>query len=1559
VSDRRFHGVKALLLLGAAASLAGCGLAYPLGAILAAGGSSKSHNAPPTVTVSPVARQKGAVRIQYVLQDVESDLVNVTVEFSTPATGFAAAHEMANAASEGTSGLASSPTGTAHAFVWDSATDLGGTHAVEGVVVRITPTDKGGTGPAGSTAAFIVGNDAPVLALDAVTGTQAGLVVVKGSISDSTSDTASLTITFSAKLSTGAVVANTATIAIGATQQLATQPAAQGGLPVSFAWNTIADLLDDNAAVTLSVTPNDAFDSGTTQTLSFNVQNNDAPIVFLQQPARQSGDVTVDYDLVDAGSDGVSLALSATATRVVGGAVQSPSPLNVTPTPVSLASSPGGTPGSFVWHAGTQLGSTGAFNVTLTAVASDSGGLHNVAVTTFLVGDDPPSVTVQAPTAGTTTAGIVTIAFTLADSTSDPTDVAITWSSPSLSVVNQPITVAVGNTVGLRTRPGGDVHSVAWNTIKDVGTVVASDVTLSITPSDNATGAQVTGGTVGVAAFTVANNTAPVTLVTGPSDGTVVDLRSGGTIPIEFFVFDTQSDPTTVTIQVNGLGNGANHLPAAGSLSIGGNVNVLPGTLPGVTSSPSGVSHLALYDPTKDGVTAAGGDHAAVSFAVKADDGKSTGAQFSTGNPSFLVNINKEPVLVGVGALDGNGNVVGRVEGTATIKVNASDPEGDAFNVTVDVSMDNGVTFPLTLANPVTLTAQGTFTYATGGFATGGPVPFVLRLTPRDQLGLPAVLGTGQPGFVSFTVNNDVSQNTTRPVVTPAVVAGVQSGKVPIPYTIADYFSYPCNVQVTYTVPGGAPQPASLAAGAPEGLANLATSASGTSHVFLWDTRKDLSTQVFDTTQTAVVLTFVATNTASRASTAAPTAVEVDDGLVADLVIGQPAFTIGAVDNRAINFNEGTANFSGGVLTITDDNNHRVLVYTTTPTTFQGANFVLGQPKFDRGDFHDGSIDGQDSAFDDVHGMLFVLSFSQLLVWTQPITSNGQAPDRNYSLATTTFGSIALDATGIWVSSNSTHDVKHYALDRTTTLPASGPLTPDANAVTGFSGFFGCTVNPSGTQLAVADVGHVRLYDIPLASNSPAATTTIAAAGNFMKPHMPTDDSLYAPAGGGGILHVTGIPGAIATETVAIPNGLSFPYASGDTTHLVVSDGGHNRVLVWSALPTSATPFDDADVAVLGQPNLNSITKDHVVPRPFDFDLPAGIKVAADRLFICDTQLGRVLAWNQLPNTINIGADFALFAPYTPSGTNLTTTLSPFTTAFGIDVNGPPGEESLLAANPFENTVDIWHVAPMDVVAPDQQLGGDGADQSPQSPIAVSYDVVNHIVAVADFRSNRVLLWHGFDPQVVSANAIHADTVLGQADFTTMQTPNADPTKRLAAPIAVLLVPGADASAPCQLLVTSSGELDGSDHRVLIWNDVRSVTNNASADVAIGSNSTASVGTSSPVNEFNLDTPGGLAWDGSHLFVGDRGNHRVLIYFGIPNASGKAADALFGQPTFEDSGPNQGGINDRNLWTNNPGPALEAPGLSTGVIAGEKYLFVADDNNNRVLRVPIDVLDAP
>ncbi len=97
---------------------------------------------------------------------------------------------------------------------------------------------------------------------------------------------------------------------------------------------------------------------------------------------------------------------------------------------------------------------------------------------------------------------------------------------------------------------------------------------------------------------------------------------------------------------------------------------------------------------------------------------------------------------------------------------------------------------------------------------------------------------------------------------------------------------------------------------------------------------------------------------------------------------------------------------------------------------------------------------------------------------------------------------------------------------------------------------------------------------------------------------------------------------------------------------------------------------------------------------------------------------------------------------------------------------------------------------------------------------------------------------------------------------------------------------------------------DAWNHRVLIWNEFPT-QNGQPADVVIGQytmqhNLPNVAGVGANATSKNLYWPYGVWSDGTHLWIADTGNRRVLFYENIPTENYTAADKVIGKNNFED-----------------------------------------------------------
>ena len=114
---------------------------------------------PPTATITtPAAPQSGNVTLEYSLFDADSAPSSILVYYSLDG-GHLWQTATAGFGGDGNANLTSTPTGTAHNFIWNSLADLGNT-ANANVQIRIVPFDPGRLGTVATTSAFAVDNSA-------------------------------------------------------------------------------------------------------------------------------------------------------------------------------------------------------------------------------------------------------------------------------------------------------------------------------------------------------------------------------------------------------------------------------------------------------------------------------------------------------------------------------------------------------------------------------------------------------------------------------------------------------------------------------------------------------------------------------------------------------------------------------------------------------------------------------------------------------------------------------------------------------------------------------------------------------------------------------------------------------------------------------------------------------------------------------------------------------------------------------------------------------------------------------------------------------------------------------------------------------------------------------------------------------------------------------------------------------------------------------------------------------------------------------------------------------
>ena len=352
------------------------------------------------------------------------------------------------------------------------------------------------------------------------------------------------------------------------------------------------------------------------------------------------------------------------------------------------------------------------------------------------------------------------------------------------------------------------------------------------------------------------------------------------------------------------------------------------------------------------------------------------------------------------------------------------------------------------------------------------------------------------------------------------------------------------------------------------------------------------------------------------------------------------------------------------------------------------------------------------------------------------------------------------------------------------------------------------------------------------------------------------------------------------------PGGLALPAAKPsmawmysprgvllDDDHVVVTDSGNHRVLIWHGVPESDE--QPADV-VLGQPDGETEGPAAGGRGPErGMHLPTGVLIHEGRLIVADAWHHRILIWNTVPQRSDVAPDVVLGqsdAASVEQNRGGDCSATGFYWPFGIGIIG----SSFWVADTGNRRVLGWRNGipepdqPADVVLgqPDafshsENRGGDAGPCSFRWPrdIAGTAD----LLLIADAGDHRVLGW---SPQPDADR--DADLVIGQPDFTgSEEWPYGPHTHdRLRFPYAVCLDGDRLAVA------------DTANNRILLWDGMPDGPVCRGADHVLAQPDFGSNGENrwTSVQRDTLCWPYGLSLHGDRLAVADSGNNRVMIW---------------------------------------------------------------------------------
>ncbi|MBI3343894.1 MAG: hypothetical protein HY028_03355 [Gammaproteobacteria bacterium] len=243
----------------------------------------------------------------------------------------------------------------------------------------------------------------------------------------------------------------------------------------------------------------------------------------------------------------------------------------------------------------------------------------------------------------------------------------------------------------------------------------------------------------------------------------------------------------------------------------------------------------------------------------------------------------------------------------------------------------------------------------------------------------------------------------------------------------------------------------------------------------------------------------------------------------------------------------------------------------------------------------------------------------------------------------------------------------------------------------------------------------------------------------------------------------------------------------------------------------------------------------------------------------------------------------------------------------------------------------------LDPVGPQVSLGGTCGDDRLAIPVVPSAATLfgprgaclgspGGPLWVCDTGHHRLLGW----TRIPLSDGAPADWIIGQPDFH-YEGRNAKNT------------PGpATLNVPTGICLCGAGlaVADAWNHRVLIWRELPTQSHTP-ADIVLGHSGFESVEANRGGQTPDADTlfwPYGVHWDGERLWVADSGNRRVLMWHGLPDHTGQAADLVFGQSGMCWRDENGGGD-----------PSAMSMRWPHGIVLWDGRLCVADAGNNRIM----------
>ncbi len=566
----------------------------------------------------------------------------------------------------------------------------------------------------------------------------------------------------------------------------------------------------------------------------------------------------------------------------------------------------------------------------------------------------------------------------------------------------------------------------------------------------------------------------------------------------------------------------------------------------------------------------------------------------------------------------------------------------------------------------------------------------------------------------------------------------------------------------------------------------------------------------------------------------------------------------------------------GEHLIVADRNNNRVLIWNTPPEDNVEPDIVLGQKDF----YTNNPGDGLDElnwpvgvATDGEHLIVADTFNNRILIWNEFPTKNGEPADISITLSNSINTQIEwpwavwTNGTTLIVTNTPRSEVLIW-----NNIPTRDNQEPDLIIR---SNDFGTprVIGSNGSNLIVGDHNSFG-----------------SERGNFFWTKFPTKedynyDFYMGTTPGNGDNEILWGPTFAEGKFIALGNNLyvwnSFPQSDKDEPELIVgggrgyefggSQGGDgsgivyldnklyislsngNKIVVYKGIPTKSDQKPDY---AIGAPDIytNTLETEFIMSNP----VPA---TDGNSLFVSSDFDGKLYVWKNIPNESGAKPDFVyegLVPPWDNAIFNSTLVLS------------------------GKDTVYIWKRLPTNGELPDTTLKREIGGVELREIKGVALD--NKYFYLADKSENKIYVWEGIPnedtkpeyvidlkgPKRLSSDGNHLAAISGPDnkvaifDVNNLEDQPKYVNRELNFPEGVLVYNNS-------LFIT-----DTTYNSVLIWNSIEDAINGKEPDVVLGEDKKRpAIGTNT------LFWPGALAFDGSHLWVGEFKFSERLLRFDV------------------------------------------------------------------------------